>query len=88
MPTMSMTASGVKRTSLIPSPISANDPKRTFASRWPMHCGPPPGVIKPVVSLFQRINGAARNSARNRQALLKVFADAEWHYHVDQPRPV
>ena len=29
-----------------------------------MHCGPPPGVIKPVASLFQRINGAARNSAR------------------------
>ena len=52
-----------------------------------MHCGPPPGVIKPVASLFQRINGAARNSG-SRPALLKVFADAEWHYHVDQPRLV
>jgi hypothetical protein len=37
--------------------------------------------------LIPHANGAARNSG-SRPALLKVFANAEWHYHVDQPRPV
>ena len=50
-----------------------------------MHCEPPPGVTKPVASLFQGINGVRTGAD---QLLLKVFTDAEWHYHLDQPRPV